>query len=54
MKAITVEPDETKFVFTFETDGSLTARQALETALKILEKRFEDLRELISGLESAA
>ncbi len=53
-KAITVDADDTKFVFTFETDGSLTARQALDLALKLLEKRFEDLRELISSLESAA
>jgi len=53
-KAITVEGDKTKFVFTFETDGSLTAQQTLQQALKILEKKFDDFRELVSSLESAA
>jgi DNA-directed RNA polymerase subunit D len=51
--AISVVGDETKFVFTFETDGSLTAAQTLEIALGILERRFEDFKELVSALESA-
>jgi len=53
-KAITVEGDESKFEFIFETDGSLTAKQTLNIALKILEKKFDDFRELVSSLESAA
>jgi DNA-directed RNA polymerase subunit D len=51
-KAITVEGNKTKFVFTFETDGSLTASQTLEQALSILEKKFDDFRELVSSLET--
>jgi len=50
-KAVTVEGDKTKFVFTFETDGSLTAAQTLESALRILEAKFEDFRESVSALE---
>jgi DNA-directed RNA polymerase subunit D len=53
-QAITVEGDESKFEFVFETDGSLTAQQTLDIALKILEKKFDDFRELVSSLESAA
>jgi DNA-directed RNA polymerase subunit D len=52
-KAITVEGDETKFVFTFETDGSLTAVDTLQIALGILEKKFDEFRELVSALEGA-
>jgi DNA-directed RNA polymerase subunit D len=51
--AITVEGDDTRFVFTFETDGSLTAPRTLEIALSILEKKFEDFKDLVSALESA-
>ena len=47
-------PDAPKFEFVFETDGSLTAQQTLDIALKILEKKFDDFRELVSSLESAA
>jgi DNA-directed RNA polymerase subunit D len=53
-KAITVEGDETKFVFVFETDGSLTAIDTLQIALGILEKKFDEFRELVSSLEGAA
>ncbi|MEM0449692.1 MAG: DNA-directed RNA polymerase subunit D [Methanomassiliicoccales archaeon] len=52
-KAISVEGDETKFVFSFETDGSLSAAQTLQIALEILEKKFDEFRELVSALESA-
>lgn len=51
--AIKVEGDDSKFLFEFETDGSLTARQTLHKALDLLEKKFEDFREGISALESA-
>jgi DNA-directed RNA polymerase subunit D len=50
--AITIGEDETKFVFEFETDGSLTAKEALGKALEILEKMFEEFREGISALEA--
>ena len=51
--AITVSGDDTKFLFEFETDGSLTARQTLNKALEILEQQFEQFREDVSAMESA-
>jgi DNA-directed RNA polymerase subunit D len=41
----------TKILFRFETDGSLQAKEVLLQGLKILEERFENLREQVSGLE---
>ena len=41
----------TKILFKFETDGSLHAKEVLLRGLKILEERFENLREQVSGLE---
>ena len=52
-KAVKIEGDKTKFVFEFETDGSVTAKLALVKALSILEQKFEDFRELVSALEAA-
>jgi DNA-directed RNA polymerase subunit D len=49
-----VEGDDTKFVFVFETDGSITAAETLQIALDILEKKFDEFRELVSTLEGAA
>ena len=51
--AIKVSGDITKFIFEFETDGSLSARDTLKKALEILEKKFDDFREDISGLGEA-
>ena len=51
--AIKVEGDTTRFLFDFETDGSLTAKQTLVKALELLEIKFEEFREGISALESA-
>ncbi|MEM2978835.1 MAG: DNA-directed RNA polymerase subunit D, partial [Methanomassiliicoccales archaeon] len=51
-KALTVKGNTEKFLFEFETDGSLSAEKTLITALKILEKKFEDFRELVSSIES--
>jgi len=48
--AITTSGDSSKFVFEFETDGSLTARDTLRKALEILEKRFDDFREEVGQL----
>ena len=50
-KAVSARGDNSRFIFRFETDGSLTATQALQEACKRLEKRFTDLREAISVLE---
>ncbi|MDH7509309.1 MAG: DNA-directed RNA polymerase subunit D [Methanomassiliicoccales archaeon] len=51
-KAVTVKGNEGKFIFEFETDGSLSAEKTLRTALEIMEKKFEDFRELVSSFES--
>ncbi len=48
--SIRVEPDEERFFLRFETDGSLTAREALRFALKDLKRRFEDLRESLQSI----
>jgi DNA-directed RNA polymerase subunit D len=50
-KAVTVESDKTKFIFTFETDGSLTAKQTLQNALEILEQKFDNFKESVSTIE---
>jgi len=49
-EAITTHGDNSKFIFEFETDGSLTARDTLRKALEILEKRFDDFREDVGQL----
>jgi hypothetical protein len=41
--AITFEKVDNSFVFTFETDGSLTPVQAFNGAMKELKGRFENL-----------
>jgi DNA-directed RNA polymerase subunit D len=51
-KAITLVAEEDKFIFEFETDGSLTAKKTLLVALDILEKKFDAFREQVSSLEA--
>jgi DNA-directed RNA polymerase subunit D len=48
---IKVTPDPTKILFRFETDGSIQAKEVLIRGLKILEERFEGIREQISSIE---
>lgn len=48
--AVTVSSDPTKFVFRFETDGSLSAAEAVREACKRLELRFNDFREALGEL----
>lgn len=48
---IKITPDQTKILFRFETDGSLSAKDVLLRGLRILEEKFEGLREQISKLE---
>jgi len=48
--SIKVEPDPEDFFLRFETDGSLTAREALRYALKDLKRRYEELREAIQAI----
>ncbi len=48
--SIKIEPDPDRHLLEFETDGSLTAREALRVALKDLKRRFEELREGILAI----
>jgi DNA-directed RNA polymerase subunit D len=48
--AVTVEPDETRFILTMETDGSVSAQRALQYALELLEKKADAFREGVSSL----
>jgi len=50
-KAIHVEGKPDMFVFTMDTDGSYTAKDAFETALNILEKKYREFRESISSMK---
>ncbi|MCI0497633.1 MAG: DNA-directed RNA polymerase subunit D [Thermoplasmata archaeon] len=44
-KALRLEEDGTRFIFQFETDGALTAKHALRTALEIALQKFSGFRE---------
>ena len=48
--SVRVEPDEERFFLRFETDGSLSPREALRFALKDLRRRFEELREAVQAI----
>ncbi|MEM0128839.1 MAG: DNA-directed RNA polymerase subunit D [Thermoplasmata archaeon] len=48
--SVHVVPDERRFFLQFETDGSLTAREAFRYALKDLKRRFEELRETVQAI----
>ncbi len=50
MDAIQVEGDVTRYIFEFETDGSLTAEETLKKALQTLEQKFDDFRDKVSAL----
>ncbi|RLF55115.1 MAG: DNA-directed RNA polymerase subunit D [Thermoplasmata archaeon] len=45
--AIKVRGDETRFIFKFETDGSLDAKTLLMEAARILEEKFKEFEKLI-------
>ena len=48
--SVHVEEDSERFFLRFETDGSLSAREALRFTLKDLKRRFEELREGIQAI----
>lgn len=48
--SLVVQYDDTVHRLRFETDGSLSARDALRYALKDLKRRFEELREAVQGI----
>jgi len=52
-KTVKVVLDPTKIVLHFETDGSLTAREALFAALETLEKNYRNLATLADRFASA-
>jgi DNA-directed RNA polymerase subunit L len=45
-KAISIKPDETNFVFKFETDGSLSAEDVLKKAISMLSDQAKELSRL--------
>jgi len=48
--SIEIELSPDTFEFRFETDGSLSAREAFRYALKDLKRRFEELREAVQAI----
>ncbi|MEM3396371.1 MAG: DNA-directed RNA polymerase subunit D [Thermoplasmata archaeon] len=48
--ALTVKGSEKDFIFTFETDGSLSAKAALAKALEILSSSFAQVKDTLSML----
>ena len=48
---ISIERDPTKVTFTFETDSSFTAKDALLESAKILERKYNELGKLLTNLK---
>lgn len=48
--SVKVSPSESDFFLRFETDGSLTPREALRFSLKDIKRRFEELREAVQAI----
>ena len=48
---ITVKRDPSKITFSFETDGSLNAKNALKESVDILAKKYEELGKLLKNLK---
>lgn len=49
--AVSVEWDDKDFIFTFETDGSLTAKQVLDKAVEILLSRAKEFYAIVCETE---
>jgi DNA-directed RNA polymerase subunit D len=47
---ITIAKDPTKLTFHFETDGSMSAKDALKESVNILTKKYEELGKLLKDL----
>jgi len=47
---ITIKKDPTKLTFSFETDGSMSAKAALQESVNILTKKYEEFRGLLKNL----
>ena len=48
---ITIKRDPTKIIFSFETDGSLSAKDALKKSAKILEEKYAEFGKLLKKLK---
>jgi DNA-directed RNA polymerase subunit D len=48
---ITVKRDPSKITFSFETDGSLNAKDAIKESVNILAKKYEELGKLLKNLK---
>jgi DNA-directed RNA polymerase subunit D len=48
---ITIKRDPTKVTFSFETDGSLTAKDALVESAKILQDKYQEFGKLLKNLK---
>lgn len=48
---LNIKGDNTKFLFKFETDTSMTAKEAFDYTLKFLEGKFNNFREQVSKLK---
>lgn len=48
---IKVTKDQTSMVFSFETDGALTAKDALRESAKILENKYKEFGKLLKNLK---
>jgi len=48
---ITIKKDQTKMTFKFETDGALTAKNALIESAKILENKYTELGKLVKSVK---
>ncbi len=47
---ITISKDPSKLLFSFETDGSMSAKAALQQSVNILAKKYEEFRGLLKEL----
>ena len=48
---LTIKRDPTKLIFSFETDGSFSAKDAILESAKILEKKYAELGKLLKSLK---
>jgi DNA-directed RNA polymerase subunit D len=49
--AVSAKGNESKFIFKFETDGSIKANEAFEYSLQFLEDKFNEFRDQVSKLK---
>jgi hypothetical protein len=47
---IMITKDPTKLLFSFETDGSMSAKTALQESINILTKKYEEFRKNLKDL----